>query len=156
MRLLQEKPDTMVLLGAFVVTVLVELGALNLGWWWVTVLVGLAVAVALRGLAALGVLLVGTLLAWAGAMLWQSGSRTGDVADLLGAIIFNSQGMGWLIMIITFCWAALLALVGAWVGAAVRRTVVARRTAAATSVEEVPTAAENTFEEELIEEQEHV
>ena len=112
------------LLGVVLATAIVDFAGLSLGWWWVTVLTAAVVAGAIRGRAGVAALLAGTVLAWAGALSWQSGGRTIDVANLVGAMAFNGRGLGWVVLIVTFLYAVLLALAGAWLGAAARRVVV--------------------------------
>jgi len=98
-----------------------DLACLSLGWWWVIVLAGLAVAVALPGRRPLSALLLGTVAASAVSLAWQGGARTLDVADLTGAIALNTRGLGWPVVAATLVYTLLLALAGAWLGAAARR-----------------------------------
>jgi hypothetical protein len=141
-----------VLVGAAVI----EFGGLALGWWWVTAVVGLLVAAIAPGRAAVFALICGTLLGWAGALLWQSGSRLRDVADLVGAIALRARGMGWAVLAVTLAYAVLLALAGAWTGAAARR-LVRDRTVDADEPEARPLSlVDSTGEEANTEEEQHV
>jgi hypothetical protein len=137
--------------GIVLATAAVDFAGLSLGWWWVTTLAAAAVAVTVRGRAWLAALLAGTMLAWAGALLWQSGGRTIEVADYIAALVFNSRSLGWVVLLVTFVYAALLALAGAWPGAAVRRVVAGGR--ANRVVEPEPSYADR---EVRTEEEEHV
>lgn len=141
-------------LGALLATALVNLGGLALGWWWVTVLTALAVAALVRGAAMVAAVVAGTLLAWGAALLWQSGGRTVDVANFVGAMAFNGRGLGWVVLIVTFAYAVLLALAGAWLGAAGRRVVVEFRANKAKAPEPVESVLAE--QEDRIEEEEHV
>jgi hypothetical protein len=139
------------LLGVVLATAVVDFAGLSLGWWWVTTLTAVAVAVAVRGRAGLAALLVGTMLGWAGALLWQSGSRTVEVANLVSAMAFNSRQHGWVVLIVTFTYAVLLALAGAWLGAAARRVVAgarANRAVESEQAEETPYADQEVRTEE--------
>lgn len=99
---------------------LIELGAGQLGLWWVTALLGIAVGAAAmrRGVR---VLLAATVLGWVGGILLQSGSRTFEIGGVVSAEVFNARGLGWLILVVAVVYACLLVLAGAWAGAAGRR-----------------------------------
>jgi hypothetical protein len=99
---------------------LVELGAGALGLWWVTVVAGVVVgAISLRR--RLLALLVGTAVGWLVGILLQSGGRTIQIGGVVSAEVFNARGLGWTIPIVAIIYACLLALAGAWIGAAGRR-----------------------------------
>jgi hypothetical protein len=102
------------------VVALVELGAGALGLWWVTVLVGVAVgASTLRR--RLWALLAGTAVGWVAGILLQSGGKTIQIGGVVSAEIFNARSLGVLILVVAVIYAFLLALAGAWIGAAARR-----------------------------------
>lgn len=112
----------LVLLAVFVGTVLLQLGGLALGWWPTTLLTGLIAGVLVRGLLTGAVLTLATGGAWAFLLWWQSGGRTGAVADLLAAVISGSpDGGGWLVLVGTYLYAAVSVLAGWWLGAVARR-----------------------------------
>lgn len=98
-----------------------DLACLSIGWWWAIALVGLLVAVVAAGWRPLSALLLGTLAAVAVSLIWQGGARTLDVADLTGAMALNTRGLGWVVIAATLVYTLLLALTGAWLGAAARR-----------------------------------
>lgn len=129
-------------------TAVVDFAALAFGWWWITIVVGLVVAVLRPGTAAVLALLAGTLLGWIGSLLWQGGSRYGEVADVAGAMALQARGMGWLVLAVTLVYAALLALTGAWLGAAARRLVRDRR-AGAIQPEITPISGADSLDEKL-------
>ncbi|GAA3816026.1 hypothetical protein GCM10022226_40960 [Sphaerisporangium flaviroseum] len=120
-----------------VATLAVDLIALSLGWWWVIPLTGLAVAAAVPGRAAFTAMLAGTLMAGAASLVWQGGARTLDVADLTGAIALNTRGLGWAVVAATLVYIVLLAVAGAWLGAAVRRAGAGIRATGVADVEPV-------------------
>lgn len=104
--------------------IIVIWAANHFGLWWVTALVGLAAGVALRG--ARRILAVASLAAlggWGLALLWQSfGADIGGAAATVALIMgFGRTGAIVLVLALVFGW--LLALAGAWLGAAVRRAV---------------------------------
>lgn len=107
--------------GVAGVTAVLEAGGLVLGWWWATVAVAAVVAIACRGGRVLLAVVAGTLVAWAALVLWASDGRFGAVADLVGALAFDRRGTAWAVIAVTALYAVVLALAGAWAGAAVRR-----------------------------------
>jgi Na+/H+ antiporter NhaC len=118
-----------------VATVAVDLAALTMGAWWVIVLTGLVVGVAVPGRAAFTAMIAGTVAAGAASLVWQGGARTLDIADLTGAIALNTRGLGWAVLAVTLVYIALLALAGGWLGAAARRAVAGVRPAPAEPTE---------------------
>jgi len=127
------------------VVALVELGAGALGLWWVTVLVGVAVgASTLRR--RLWALLAGTAVGWVAGILLQSGGKTIQIGGVVSAEIFNARSLGVLILVVAVIYAFLLALAGAWIGAAARRltgrSAIPEPAAAAGSVAVLDPAAE--------------
>ncbi|MEU3624248.1 hypothetical protein BS329_35240 [Amycolatopsis coloradensis] len=100
----------------FAATTVVLSAALLLGWWWATVLVA-----AFAGFAVGKVWLpvVAAMTAWATAILWTGGAP--DTARVLSAMVLANRDLGWLVLVITAVYAALLASAGAWTGATVRR-----------------------------------
>lgn len=112
-------PPAVVLSLATLVVALVEFGAGSVGLWWVTFALGLVAGV-LAGGRYLAALTIGTVLAWAVGILVESGSRTFDVAGVVSALALNARGLGWLIVVITIVYSALLVLAGCWLGAAAR------------------------------------
>lgn len=106
--------------AAVFVAALIELGANAVGLWWATVLIGVAagaVSLQRRILA----LLTATALGWAVGIVLESGSRTFAIGGVVTAEIFNARAVGWLLIVIAVLYAFLLALAGAWIGAAGRR-----------------------------------
>jgi hypothetical protein len=112
--------------ASMLVVAVVEYAGNSLGLWWLTFLVGVA-AGAVRRRGSVGALAAGTLLAWGVGMLLQSAGRTLDIAGVISALALGARGLGWVIVVITLLYAWLLALSGAWLGAAARRLVVAYR-----------------------------
>lgn len=111
--------------GAFALlgAVVCWLGNLD-GLWWVTLIVGIALGVVACGFLsiAFSALLAG-LLGWGVHLAWLAprapiGRLATVVAEVMG---FGSSGS--LIIALALIFAALLALSGAWLGAAVRRAV---------------------------------
>jgi hypothetical protein len=113
-------PRALVWPGAVVLAALVELGANALGLWWVTVLIGIA-AGAVRARRRILGLLAATALGWAVGIVLSSGSETFQIGGEVTAEVFNARAIGWSLIIIAVLYAFLLALAGAWVGAAARR-----------------------------------
>jgi hypothetical protein len=95
--------------------------ALIPGWWWATLVVGVAVAATVRGVTALAALLVGTLVGWTAMLLIQGAGHLDQIAGVVGAVATGERGQAWLAFTVTYVTAGLLALGGAWLGAAVRR-----------------------------------
>ena len=116
----------------------------HFGLWWITMLVGLAIGVVLRGtwatLIAAALAAVG---GWGLDLLWQSRQvDIGGVASVIAGILglgqpfntnFGSGGVsgtpefgasnGYIVILLTLVLALLLALAGTWAGAALRRAV---------------------------------
>jgi hypothetical protein len=96
----------------------------QVGLWWVTALVGVAIGLALRGtpriIAAASLAAVA---GWGLAMLWQSlGADIGGAAATVALIMgFGRSGVIVILLALIFAW--LLALAGAWLGAAARRAI---------------------------------
>ena len=104
---------------AFLVA-LVDLGAGAAGLWWMTMVVGVVVgATTLRH--RLWALLAGTAVGWFIGILLQSGGKTIQIGGVVSAEVFNARGLGWLMVVVAIGYAFLLALAGAWIGAAGRR-----------------------------------
>jgi hypothetical protein len=117
-----------VLIAVAVLVVIVEFLGNNLGLWWITLAVGVAVGLVLRR-GALAGLLLGTLAAWALGILTQAGGQTLGIARVVSAFALNTSGLGWAVLALTFVYALLLALCGTWIGAAARRASGSRRPA---------------------------
>jgi hypothetical protein len=117
-----------VLIAVAVATVIVEFFGNNLGLWWITIAAGIAVGL-LRHRGALTGLIVGTVVGWGLGIISQAGGQTLGIAGVASALALNARGLGWVILGVTFVYALILALSGAWIGAAVRRVSAARRPA---------------------------
>jgi len=117
-----------VLLAVAVFAVIVEFVGNNLGLWWITVAAGIAVGLLFRR-GALAGLLLGTVVAWALGIITQAGGQALGIARVLSAFALNAPGLGWAVLVLTFVYALILALCGAWIGAAARRVSRSRRPA---------------------------
>jgi len=101
-------------------------GGNHFGLWWVTALVGVALGLLLRGgrvaLAAVDAALLG----WGLDLLWQSSQADlGGVAGVVALIAGLPRSYGPALIVVALVYGALLALAGAWAGAALRRAVAA-------------------------------
>jgi hypothetical protein len=106
--------------AAVVLVALIELGGNALGLWWITAVAGIVVgASTLRR--PLRALLLGTAVGWLAGILLASGSRTFQIGGVVTAEVFNARALGWLLVVLAVGYAFLLALAGAWIGAAGRR-----------------------------------
>jgi hypothetical protein len=117
-------PSAFVLAGWIVGGIVAIWTANHFGLWWVTVMFGLAAGLALRGtLRVVGVASLAAVLGWGLPLLWQSfGVPIGGVAATVALIMgFGRTGAIVIVLALLFGW--LLALTGAWLGAAFRRMV---------------------------------
>lgn len=100
----------------------------QLGWWWVTVLTGIAAALLLSGLALAAFTLAVPLVSWGGDLFrhWTEMDTT-----RISRVTIGLAGIGddaaWLGYVLTLLYAVLLCAVGAWAVAAVRQVVRATR-----------------------------
>jgi hypothetical protein len=117
-----------VLLAVAVPAAIVEFLGNNMGLWWITIAAGIAAGL-VRHRGALTGLIAGTLAGWGAGIIIQAGGQTLAIAGVVSALALNARGLGPAILIITFVYALLLALSGAWIGAAARRVSAARRPA---------------------------
>lgn len=102
------------------IAALIELGCGFGGLWWVTVVAGVLLGASTLRHRILA-LLAATAVAWVAGILLESGSLTFQIGGVVSAEVFNARGIGWLIVVLAVGYAFLLALAGAWIGAAVRR-----------------------------------
>ena len=105
----------------------VDFTGLLWGWWLVTLLAAFTVSLTRRGGAMLRAIILGSLLAWTGALAWSGAGHLGRLAETAAALATGRGGQGWLVLAITYGTALALALAGAWSGAALRRLRTSRR-----------------------------
>ncbi|EOD69845.1 hypothetical protein [Amycolatopsis vancoresmycina] len=108
--------------------VVLDWGGNQLGWWWVTVLTGVAAALLLRGRALAVVTLAVPLLSWGGELVWR---WTTTDTTRISRVTIGLAGVGddaaWLGYVLTLAYAVLLCAAGVWVAAAARQLVRAAR-----------------------------
>jgi hypothetical protein len=95
--------------------------ALFPGWWAVTLAIAVGVSVTVRGRAAFGAVLIGSVAGWTAMLATQGLGRLGRTADLVGALATGQPGQSWLTFTLTYATVLGLALAGTWFGAAIRR-----------------------------------
>jgi hypothetical protein len=117
---------TRVVLIAALITLIVQFAGNSSGLWLMTFATGI-VAGAMRRRGVVAGLVLGTIAAWGLGILVASGGRTLQIAGVVSALALGNRGLGPEIVIVTFVYALLLALAGAWLGAAGRRLFGARR-----------------------------
>ena len=95
------------------------------GAWWIVVVVGIIAGLALRSpFATISAAVLAPWLGWGGDLAAQATSANiPGAAGVLAAILGLSVGAGAVVIAVTFLFALLLALAGAWVGAALRHSV---------------------------------
>ena len=122
MSAIKRLPEPVFLAAVVVVGIVVVWGANHFGLWWITAVVGLGLGLMIRG--ALRLLALAALVAVAGwglALAWQSfGTDIGGAAAVVATIMGFGRS-GFLVVLLALIFAALLALAGAWLGAALRR-----------------------------------
>ncbi|WP_103349450.1 hypothetical protein [Amycolatopsis sp. CA-128772] len=103
-------------------------GGNQLGWWWVTVLTGVAAALLLRGRALAAFTVAVPLLSWGAELfrLWTATDTT-RIARVTIGLAGVSDDAAWLGYVFTLLYAVLLCAAGAWVAAAARQLVRAAR-----------------------------
>lgn len=107
-------------LGSLILGGLLAYLANQLGWWWVTSLVGVAAGVLVRRRSALALCAVLGAGAWGLNLLLLAGS--GDVAriaQVTGGLAGLGAHAGWVVMALTVVLGGALCLVGCWVALAV-------------------------------------
>lgn len=121
------RADVVVLSAVAVVGMAIIWAANHLGWWWMTALVGVAIGLALRGARrVLAVASVAALAGWGLDLVVQSfGADLGGVASVVSGIMGFGARNGYLVVLLALIFAWLLAVVGAWVGASLRRAILA-------------------------------
>lgn len=112
--------------------IIVIWAANHFGLWWVTALVGVAIGLGLRGtLRIVALASVAAVAGWGLALLWQSvGADIGGAAATV-ALIMGFGRSGVIVILLALIFACLLALAGAWLGAALRRAALPRAGGAA-------------------------
>ncbi|GAA2037728.1 hypothetical protein GCM10009839_43840 [Catenulispora yoronensis] len=100
----------------------------QLGWWWVTILTGIAAALLLRGRAVAAFTLAVPLVSWGGDLFrrWVEMDTT-RISRVTIGLAGISDDAAWLGYVLTLLYAVLLCAAGAWVTAAVRQVVGATR-----------------------------
>ncbi|MGE5286595.1 MAG: hypothetical protein ACM3ML_05200 [Micromonosporaceae bacterium] len=127
--LLKARPGrSRVMLVAALIALIVEFAGNSTGLWLMTLAAGV-VAGAMRRKGAISGLVLGTVLAWGLGILMEGGGRTLQIAGVVSALALGTRGLGVAIVILAFVYALLLALAGAWLGAAGRRLLAGRRPA---------------------------
>lgn len=108
--------------------VVLDWGGNQFGWWWVTILTGIAAALLLRGRAVAVFTLVVPLVSWGGALfrLWTEMDTT-RISRVTIGLAGISDNAAWLGYVLTLLYAVLLCAAGAWVTAAVAQVVRATR-----------------------------
>jgi HAMP domain-containing protein len=108
--------------------VLLDWGGNQFGWWWVTVLTGIAAALLLRGRALAVFTLAVPLVSWGGDLfrLWTEMDTT-RISRVTIGLAGISDDAAWLGYVLTLSYAVLLCAAGAWVTAAARQVVRATR-----------------------------
>jgi len=108
--------------------VALDWGGNQLGWWWITVLTGVAAALLLRGRALAAFTVAVPLVSWGGELFRLS---TEMDTTRISRVTIGLAGVGddaaWLGYVLTLVYAVLLCAAGAWVTAAVRQVVHAAR-----------------------------
>ncbi|MET8846898.1 hypothetical protein [Amycolatopsis sp. NPDC004625] len=115
-------------LAVVVAGIVLDWGGNQLGWWWVTVLTGVAAALLLRGRALAVFTLAVPLLSWGGELfrLWTSVDTT-RVSRVTVGLAGVGDDAAWLGYVLTLSYAVLLCAAGAWVAAAARQVIRAAR-----------------------------
>lgn len=111
-----------VLLGALVLW-----GGDRFGLWWLALVVGALAGILLRGArATAGAAALAALLGWGGDLALQALSvNIGGAAGVLATILGFSASGGAVVLVVTLVFAVMLALGGAWLGAALRHSLTA-------------------------------
>ncbi len=96
----------------------------HFGFWWVTMLVGLAIGLFLGKVrAALVAATLAGVGGWGLDLLWQSfHADIGGAASVVAGIMGFGTSKGFIVILLTLALALLLSLAGCWVGTALRRT----------------------------------
>ncbi|GAA1964540.1 hypothetical protein [Catenulispora subtropica] len=96
----------------------------QLGWWWVTILTGIAAALLLRGRAVAAFVLAVPLVSWGGDLFrrWTEMDTT-RISRVTIGLAGISDDAAWLGYVLTLAYAVLLCAAGAWVTAAVRQVI---------------------------------
>ncbi|MEV6823923.1 hypothetical protein [Amycolatopsis sp. NPDC051102] len=117
--------------------VVLDWGGNQLGWWWVTVLTGVAAALLLRGRALAVFTLAVPLLSWGGELfrLWTAMDTTRISRVTLG-LAGVGDDVAWLGYVVTLLYAVLLCAAGVWVAAAARQVIRAARAARHNPIEQ--------------------
>ena len=119
------------LLGVGVVlvgTVLIWLG-LDLGFWWLTLVIGLVLGfMIVPGRLALGLALLSGGLSWGLLLLYRASYLPiGTDAGVVASIIHIGSGNGWVLIMLTILLGVLLCLSATWTGIALRQVLGFRR-----------------------------
>ncbi|MEV4050068.1 hypothetical protein AB0J55_02675 [Amycolatopsis sp. NPDC049688] len=123
--------------------VVLDWGGNQLGWWWVTVLTGVAAALLLRGRALAVFTLAVPLLSWGGELfrLWTTTDTT-RISRVTIGLAGVSDDAAWLGYVLTLLYAVLLCAAGAWVAAAARQVVRTARAARRNPIEQKETLSD--------------
>ena len=103
------------------------------GWWWVTMLAGIAAAARWRGRALAAYYVLVPLAAWGGNLLYLAAGQTGlnRVARVTAGFAGFGNNVAWLGYLATLLYAVLLCAAGGWLAAATMRFIKVLREPAA-------------------------
>ena len=103
-------------------------GGNQFGWWWVTVLTGVAAALLLRGTGLVAFTVAVPLVSWGGELFRLSTEMdTTRISRVTLGLAGVGDDVAWLGYVLTLLYAVLLCAAGAWVTAAVRQVARAAR-----------------------------
>jgi len=122
------KPATRwrVLTAMAIAIAVIQLVGNSFGLWWIALGTGIAAGL-LRRRGAIAGLAIGTVVAWGAGIIAQSGGQTLGIAGVVSALTLGARALGWVIVALAVVYALLLALAGAWLGAAARRATYGHR-----------------------------